>query len=219
MPDWQTDKNHNGIQDGYEWIKDGQIELTSDHKRLAYNTSTPLEATLKKDGKILAFDSLNEVVFNVKRIVSYDADGKSTVVYARSGSGDVAALDTLKNYITFTPVSVRADSGVASYQIQSKDRDVDVILDATVAPKDQNGAVAFTKISNELTIEVRGESLNATPSFDLHGTKSITTTFAAGTTDTLNFDFETKNAAGKTIASNPPFTLNIFDDADGTKLE
>ncbi len=71
IPDWQVDANNNGIIDGYEWIKDGNIDLSADHKRLAYNASTPIRATFKKDDKVLANDSFNEVSFDVKRVVAY----------------------------------------------------------------------------------------------------------------------------------------------------
>lgn len=61
--------NKNGIIDGYEWIKDGDLKLSSEFKRIGYRTSSALTAELWKDGHILAHDSFNEVYFDVEKIV------------------------------------------------------------------------------------------------------------------------------------------------------
>ncbi|MFZ4461251.1 MAG: hypothetical protein ACOYN2_01555 [Patescibacteria group bacterium] len=219
IPDWQMDANKNGILDGYEWIKDGNIDLNADHKRLSYNTSTPIRATLRKDGKILAHDSFNEVAFDIKRVVAYESGGKSRVVYARNGTGDTSSLETLRKYVDFAPISVRAEMGVAEYSFQAKNADIDVILDATIAPKDKNNAIAFTKVSNELTLEVRSESLEVASSSTIDGTKSVSTTLDAGSTKAIDFTFSTKNALGEILNLSKPLELSIFDDVDDTKLE
>lgn len=219
IPDWQMDTNKNGILDGYEWIKDGNIELSADHKRLAYNTSTPIRATFRKDGKILAQDSFNEVAFDIKRVVAYEAGGKSRVVYARNGSGEVSSRETLRKYVDFAPISVRAEMGVAEYAFQAKNADIDVILDATIAPKDKNNTVAFTKVSNELTLEVRSESLDVATSSIINGEKSVSTTLEAGATSALDFVFTTKNAFGETLTLNKPLEFTIVDDVDDTQIE
>ena len=73
MPDINADANKNGILDGYEMVRDGEIVLATDLKRLGYRSATPIQATLKKDGRTLAHDSFNEVEFSIKRIVAYDA--------------------------------------------------------------------------------------------------------------------------------------------------
>jgi hypothetical protein len=66
---WQSDRNNNGILDGYEWIKDGVLELAASPRQLSFLSTTELKATLTKDGRILAHDSFNQVKFEVKRLI------------------------------------------------------------------------------------------------------------------------------------------------------
>ncbi len=109
--------------------------------------------------------------------------------------------------------------GVAEYTIQAKNVDVDVILDATVAPKDKNNAVAFTKTSNELTLEVRSESLDIASNSQKNGVKSVESTITAGNADSLEFALTTKKANGDLMNMSFPIELNIYDDVDNTRVE
>jgi hypothetical protein len=198
-PDWQADINQNGIPDGYEWVKDGSIELTTPLRRIGYRTNAFLTATLKKDDRILAHDSFNEVFFDVKRIVlkagqalpGNTPSNTDRVVYARGGSGDSGKQETLQKYIQFIPAKVRAEAGTSQYGLTSLNLDVDVTLDATVAPKDKNDAIAFTKTSNEITVEVRSESLKVHPVVQLNGSSetSASTSQPAGAAQNITFDF------------------------------
>ncbi len=194
---------------------------------------TTLTATLKKEDKILAFDSFNQVGFDIKRIVlkggqsAAQTGGVATttdkIVYARGGTGDASKLETLKKYITFTPIQVRVDSGTATYSITSKDIDVDVILDATVAPKDKNGEVAFTKTSNELILEVRSEALKITPTTGTAAGDRFDTSYNAGIAKNITFDFSITKGEGGSQTATPtdvkrPMEVRILDDVDGTVL-
>ncbi|MDD2745687.1 MAG: VCBS repeat-containing protein, partial [Candidatus Gracilibacteria bacterium] len=227
-PNWQKDTNKNGILDGYEWIKDGEIKLTTPLKRIGYRADTSLVADLTKDGRSLAFDSYNEVAFDIKKIVlkkgQAQVDGSvvtsDKIVYVRNGSGDAGSLETLKKYVFFTPIKVRAESGTAKYNIQSIDRDIDITIEATVSPKDKNGAPAFTKVSNELLLEVRSEALKVN-SLVKTGTESQTNpTFKAGLGDNITFSFSVTGSNPE--APSPakyPVKVKILDDIDETVLQ
>lgn len=125
--DWQTDRNKNGILDGYEWIGTGDLKLSTPLKRIGYRTGAPLTAMLTKDSKLLAHDSFNKVFFDVKKVVLKSGqpqiDGVITNsdknVYLRGASGELGSVDTLKKYVFFTPMEVRAEAGTAKYEIQS----------------------------------------------------------------------------------------------------
>ena len=178
-PDWQADRNNNGILDGYEWVKDGKLLLTASPKRLGYLATTKLEATLTKNDRTLAFDSYNQVQFDVKRIIlkagqispASSTGGLSDqtplttdrVVYARGAAGENGSIDTLKRYLTFTPLAVRAENGVAGYTLGSKSKDLDVFLEASVSPLDKNNSPAFLKTSDEALVEIRNQGLRVTP--------------------------------------------------------
>jgi hypothetical protein len=66
---WQSDRNNNGILDGYEWVKDGVLELAASPRQLSFLSTTELKATLTKDSRILAHDSFNQIKFEVKRLI------------------------------------------------------------------------------------------------------------------------------------------------------
>ncbi len=220
IPDINTDSNKNGILDGYEMVRDGEILLNADLKRLGYRSATPLKATLKKDNRILAHDSFNEVEFSVKRIVAYDTKGVKKIVFARGGTGDLGSLATLQKYIGFTPIKVRAEGGIASYTISSKDNNLDVVLDARVSPKDKNGVIAFTKDSNEFTLEIRSENLIADSIADLTQSDPLRTgssIFKAGEAKSIQYSFAVQSPTGKTKAE-APFEVRIVDDIDGRVL-
>lgn len=227
-PNWQKDTNKNGILDGYEWIKDGSIKLTTPLKRIGYRTDTALVADLTKDGRSLAFDSFNEVYFDIKKIVlkkgQAQLDGSlvtsDKTVYVRGGSEAAGSLETLQKYVFFTPIKARSELGTAKYHIQSIDRDIDITLDATVSPKDKNGLPAFKTVSNELLLEVRSEALRV-DSLVKTGTGSQTNpTFKAGLADNIAFNFSVTGSNPE--APSPakyPVEVKILDDIDGTVLQ
>lgn len=227
-PDWQADRNKNGILDGYEWIATGDLKLNTPLKRVGYRTGAPMTALLTKDSKLLAHDSFNEVYFDVKKILLKSGqpqlDGaiatSDKVVYVRGGSGDSGSLETLKKYVFFTPIKVRAEAGTASYEIQSMDRDIDVYVDATIAPKDKNGAVAFTKVSNEFVLEVRSEALKIESTVYAGSGSQVNSTFRAGDADKIAFGFSItgKNAETPVLAK-APIDFKIIDDIDGKLLQ
>ncbi len=226
---WQQDLDHNGILDGYEWVKDGEIKLAASLKRIGYRSGAALTADLTKDGRILAHDSYNQVFFDVKKITllkgQNDLEGNPVtsdkIVYVRGGTGAAGSIETLKKYVFFTPIAVRAEAGTATYGIQSIDRDIDIDIVATVAPKDKNGNVAFSKDSNLITLKVRDEALKiGTEIQETTGTGSrVDPTFKAGDASKITFKFTVSGKNPETpTAAKSPIKIKILDDVDGTEL-
>ena len=226
--DWQGDRNKNGILDGYEWIGTGDLKLSTPLKRIGYRTGAPLTAMLTKDSRLLAHDSFNKVFFDVKKVVLKSGqpqiDGAITNsdknVYLRGASGELGSVDTLKKYVFFTPMEVRAEAGTAKYEIQSLDRDIDVYLDASVSPKDKNNTVAFSKVSNELLIEVRSEALKINTTVQTGTGSKVDPTFRAGEADKIRFEFGiTSKNVELPVPAKAPIDVTIIDDIDGTLLQ
>jgi hypothetical protein len=141
-------------------------------------------------------------------------------VYLRGASGELGSLETLKKYVFFTPIEVRAEAGTAKYEIQSLDRDIDVYLDATVSPKDKNNMVAFRKVSNELLLEVRSEALKINTIVQTGTGSKVDPTFRAGEADKIRFEF---SVAGKntelSVPAKAPLEFTIINDIDGSILQ
>lgn len=73
--------------------------------------------------------------------------------------------------------------GEATYVLTSKTSEVNIILEASVAPKDRNGVEAFKKVSNELVLEVRNESLAVTTTGTQSSNSTKATAFEVGAID------------------------------------
>jgi len=226
--DWKADRNKNGILDGYEWIGTGELKLSTPLKHIGYRTGAPLTATLTKDSKLLAHDSFNKVFFDVKKVVLKSGqpqiDGAITNsdknVYLRGASGELGSLETLKKYVFFTPIEVRAEAGTAKYEIQSLDRDIDAYLDATVSPKDKNNTAAFRKFSNELLLEVRSEALKINTIVQTGTGSKVDPTFRAGEADKIRFEFSvTGKNSELSVPAKAPLEFTIIDDIDGSILQ
>jgi hypothetical protein len=238
--DWQADRNTNGILDGYEWVKDGAIELSASPKQVSFLSNTNLTATLTKGGRILAHDSFNEVKFDVKRIIlkkgqipeslSGSTVGQAPipsdrVVFSRGSSttGESSNIELLKKYITFTPLEVRAENGEAKYILGSKTKEIDVVLEASVSPLDKNGQPAFDKRSNELIVEIRNSGLRVTPITQTSGEPRADTSYEAGIAKSVTYNFAVTRGAGvnpeiDTTAVKRPITVTIYDDIDSKIL-
>ncbi len=140
-------------------MKDGQIRLSATPKRAPYRESVVLSAILEnKDGVQVYVDSVNDVSFDVTKVVAYSG-GVATEKYRRGASGELGNSVVVKDYVNFGQISVKAKEGNATYVLTTKDRDADVYFDATVAPRDKDGKAAFVKTSNEAKLEIRAETL------------------------------------------------------------
>lgn len=116
--------------------------------------------------------------------------------------------------MNFTPVKVRAKDGQATFTLSALGRDADVFFDATVAPKDKNGVIAFTKVSNLAKLEIRDEGLKIGLS---SGSGGISTYLPAGEFSSVNFDVKKVTKVGEGVVSFP-VVVKVFDDENGESL-
>lgn len=86
---YRVDADHNGIIDGNEIIRNGELRLTSPNEQYSYGANVPLEAYLMKDGKTITIDNFNKVTFDLVKLSTY-TDGVTgagkKLVYDRSES-------------------------------------------------------------------------------------------------------------------------------------
>lgn len=212
VPDYQEDANGNGIIDGAEYVKDGQIRLSATPKRAPYRESVALAAILEnKDGVQVYVDSVNDVSFDVTKVVAYSG-GVATEKYRRGASGELGNSVVVKDYVNFGQISVKAKEGKATYVLTTKDRDADVYFDATVAPRDKDGKAAFVKTSNEAKLEIRAETLK----IGLTSSGASISSYAkAGEYPEVSFPIKKVGKAGTPLEISYPVTVRITDDDSG----
>lgn len=209
MPDWQEDSNKNGIIDGAEYVKDGNIRLNLAPRRAPYRESVAISAVLEdKNGIQVYVDSLNEVSFDVSRVVAYSG-GVAVEKYRRGAEGEIGNSVNVKDYVNFSQLSVRAKEGKADYVFSTKDRDADVYFDATISPRDKDGKAAFVKTSAEAKLEIRSETLRV--GLTSSGA-SISTYAKAGEYDEISFPIEKVGKNGAKLDLAFPLAVRIFDD-------
>lgn len=215
VPDYQDDSNANGIMDGAEYVKDGKIELQAAPSRVPYSEAAALAAVLyDKNGTRIVVDNVNEVSFDISRIVAYSG-GTSSEVYRRGASGELGNVVNTRPYVNFGQVSVRAVDGRATFTLTSRDRDADVYFDATVSPRDKNGKAAFIKISEEAKLEIRSESLRI--GLSASGT-SVSTYLKAGEFPSVTFPIKKIGKGGQELAVSYPVAYSVVDDDTGIPL-
>lgn len=190
-------------------MKDGNVRLSVVPKRVPYRESAALSAILEnKDGVRIYVDSLNEVSFDVTRIVTYS--GTNVVeTYRRGADGVLGNGAVVKDYVNFSQINVRAKDGKADYVLTAKDRDADVYFDATVAPRDKDGKAAFVKVSEEAKLEIRSESLK----IGLMSSGASVSTYAkAGEYSELSFPITKTGKGGAPLDVSYPVAVKIVDD-------
>ena len=111
------------------------------------------------------------------------------VIYARGATGENGSIETLRRYLNFTPLAVRAENGVAVYSLGSKNRDLDVILEASVNPLDKNSSPAFLKVSDETLLEIRNQGLRVTPLAQVGSETRADSTYEAGAASSITYNF------------------------------
>ncbi len=209
IPDYQEDGNANGIIDGAEYVKDGNIRLSATPKRAPYRESVALAAILEnKDGVQVYVDSVNDVSFDVTKVVAYSG-GVATEKYRRGASGELGNSVFVKDYVNFGQISVKAKEGKATYVLTTKDRDADVYFDATVSPRDKDGKAAFVKTSNEAKLEIRAETLQV--GLTSSGA-SISSYSKAGEYSEVSFPIKKVGKGGTPLSVTFPVTVRITDD-------
>ncbi|MFZ3232395.1 MAG: VCBS repeat-containing protein [Patescibacteria group bacterium] len=215
IPDYQEDSNGNGIIDGAEYVKDGAIKLSATPKRAPYRESVALAAILEnKDGVQVYVDSVNDVSFDVTKVVAYSG-GIATEKYRRGASGELGNSVNVKDYVNFGQISVKAKEGKATYVLTTKDRDADVYFDATVAPRDKDGKAAFVKTSNEAKLEIRAETLQ----IGLTSSGSSISSYAkAGEYSEVSFPIKKIGKGGTALAVAFPVTVRVTDDDSGKSV-
>lgn len=177
-------------------VKNGEVVLKANKPQLKFNDAVTLTATLRAEDKILAHDTESIVQFDIKRVTLKAAQGSGAsdiVVYARGATGDMGKIETLEKYIGFKPLGVPVGEGEAMYTLTSKTSEVNVTLEAFVAPKDRNGVEAFKKVSNEIVLEVRNESLSVLTKGEKSGNSNKATAFEVNSIDALVFDLQVTN--------------------------
>lgn len=113
IPDINEDTNKNGIIDSNEIIVTGKLVLSDPEDHVyGYNENILLEARLMKDGKNITVDNFNKVSFDVKKITAYSGGTSARngrTVYERGGGEALSDVNTIAQYINFTPTTIRAD--------------------------------------------------------------------------------------------------------------
>lgn len=215
------DANGNGVLDGYELIgtTTGELRLRNGDKVFGYGESVPLEAELRKDGKIIDIDSFNVVSFDIKRltVLSSGQNPVSRVVYDRNGTGAIADIGNITPYINFRPMEIRAQNGVASYNFSTKYDDVDGVFDVHILTKDRYGKIIVDKRSAPVTISVRSERISVqskTKNQDLPF--AFSSVIEAGNPNGVLFNLKKINRDGITLSENLPYALSVYDDIDNT---
>lgn len=124
----------------------------------------------------------------------------------------------LEEYVSLSDAGVRAENGVAKYPIYAKNKDADIVVQASVSPTDRNGQSIFTKRSNDLVIEIRGDTLRVRSSIAKNGTSTPTTVIKAGETNAIDFTFQTFDKNGASLPLARPLTLQVIDDSTDQAL-
>jgi len=160
------DVNKNGVNDCIESkLTSGSISLESDSSKYFYNKNANLTAILKwQDGKKLTYLNSTDVTFEIERLeikndLSKDlSENNKKIIY---DIDDIYNNDKtiLNQYLNFKDIKIRADAGVAKYNISFKDKDLNVYLRSKIEVKDNLNNKVIDLKSNTLKLEVRWESL------------------------------------------------------------
>lgn len=215
------DANRNGIIDGYEIIGTGELKLRNPTKVFGYGETVPLEVELTKNGKIIDIDNYNLVSFDIKKLTLPPSTGhpEPRVIYDRLGTGSLSDIVNILPYVTFKPLEVRAQNGVASYSFSTKYDDMDVVFDASILTRDRYGNIVVDKKSAPVTISVRSERISVQTK-----TKTGDTSFAsssvleAGNSNGILFNLKKVNKDGIILSENLPYTLRVYDDVNNTLI-
>lgn len=217
------DGNKNGILDGYELIgsPSGELQLQNPEKVFGYNESVPLQALLTQAGKVIDIDDFNVVSFGIKKLatISPNSGTAPTVIYDRDANDALANVANINPYISFKPLDVRSDHGVANYAFSSKDADINVVFDAHIMTKDRYGNIVVDKTATPVTFMIRSVRIgieSKVKSDNLPFTSG--SVISAGNSNGILFNLNKINKDQAALATNFPYTLNVYDDISNKQI-
>lgn len=195
--------------------------LHKPEKIFGYGESVPLEAELMKDGKTINIDDFNAVTFDIKKLTLIaGADGTAPkVVYDKNGDETIANIANIDPYITFAPMEIRAQQGLARYGFSTKNSDIDIVFEAHIFTRDRYGVVIVDKKSEPVTISVRSDRISVqgkVKNGDLPFTSG--SVIEAGNPNGILFNL--RKVTGDEVARSDslPYTLRVYDDIDNTLI-
>ncbi len=214
------DLNRNGVLDGYEIIGNGQLLLNTPDKIFGYNETVPLQARPMKDGKVIDIDDFNVVLFDIKKLslVTRGTVSDLRTIYDREGTGALADIANIKDYITFKPSQVRAQKGIASYGFSTKNEDINIVFDARILTKDRYGKIIVDKRADPITLSVRSLHIAVTSNVKIGDTFSPKSVFDAGSTQGIRFNLNKVNKDQRGLPGASPYVLDIYDDVTNTRV-
>ncbi|MBP8016521.1 VCBS repeat-containing protein, partial [Candidatus Gracilibacteria bacterium] len=216
---YNLDSDKNGIPDGAELIKDGEILLSTDKKLYTYDSTVSLKASLissaKLGKKLIAIDNSSKINFEVSKIISYESGLKNPkIVYTNNGNTENE--DIIGQYINFKPIQLTSQNGIAKYSFTVKQEDLDIILQANIQTKDKNGNIFIDKKSDPFKILVRGDRIDVIAKL---GEEIISSINAGESINGISFNLEKFDKNGNSIENDLPYVLNIYDDISNKKLD
>lgn len=203
------DLDKNWITDAAELIRDWEISLTSDKTIYNYNSTVNLEAKLisSKDlgNKLIWVDNSSQVSFDVVRIDDVSGKTKSTVYNKNSSNSSLSDISSIDNFISFSSQKIRVNSGIAKYAFRAKQKNVDVLINASIETLDNDSKVAVSKVSNILLIKIRWDYLSiVSKKWD-----NVTSSIEAG--DTVIFEISKMDKSGNNLDLSNNISLNVKD--------
>ena len=217
------DANKNGILDGYELIgsPSGELQLQNPEKVFGYNETIPLQALLTQANKVIDIDDFNTVSFDIKKLatVSPNSGVAPVVIYDRDGADALANVANINPYLTFKPLDVRADHGIANYAFSSKDTDINVVFDAHILTKDRYGKVAVDKTATPVTFMIRSVRIGIQSKVKSDALPfTASSVVSAGNSNGILFNLSKINKDQTALAENFPYTLNVYDDISNKQI-
>lgn len=219
-PDLSKDADDNGLADAYEAaIKDPANKLTVQFAKETYGPgdSVQFEAGFQnKDGSWLSWDQQTVVDVSVSKIQAVQNGTTSTYV---PGADAAAWNATVSKFINFSPRSLRASDGRATYGFSGLGKEATVWIQAEAVPKDKNGDIVpgLAKRSVPAPIDLAEPTLRVTAAAasEVGGAMTPGADYVAGEERGIRFSISSADPRRAVV---PPLTLNVLDPDTGAAI-